>query len=73
VIIAQDVVRWVFTNLGDKTMNDVKYIVTGVDRQGKRFKKEYSDPKWAFGINLWQGSIWKEVDGKRKLLRRVYN
>ena len=50
-----------------------KYIVTGVDRNGKRFRKEFSEPRWAFGINLWRGSVWGLLNGKRKLLNRVYN
>ena len=50
-----------------------KYIVTGVDTGGKRFKLVYSDLFWAMGINLWRGSVWKEINGKRTLLKRVYN
>ena len=55
-------------------MKYTSYIVTGVDRDGRRFKKQYSEPRWAFGINLWRGSVWGMLkNGKRKLLRRVYN
>ena len=50
------------------------FIITGEDRMGKRFKMEYLEPQWAFGINLWRGSIWgvSKETGKRKLLRRKY-
>jgi hypothetical protein len=50
------------------------FIVTGVTSWGKRFKVEYSEPQWAFGINLWKGSIWgvSKETGKRKLLKRAY-
>ena len=54
--------------------NFSSYIVTGVDTYGKRFRKEYSEPQWAFGINLFQGSVWGvcKRTKKRKLLKRVY-
>ena len=52
----------------------IEFHVTGVDCNGSRFKRVYSEPRWAFGINLWQGSVWGVTDtGKRKLLKRVYN
>lgn len=54
-------------------MNEVKYVVTGVDRQGKRFKLTYSNCLYAMSINLWRGSVWQETNGTRKLLKRVYN
>ena len=47
------------------------YIITGVDRQGKRFKITTCSAEHALGINVWQGSKWKLVNGKRKLLCRV--
>jgi len=51
-----------------------KYVVTGVLANGKRFKPMYFDRLiWAFSINLWRGSVWEEVNGKRRLIRRVYN
>ena len=52
---------------------DVKYVVTGVDRNGKRFSITYSDLMTANCINLWRGSVWRESGGKRTLLKRVYN
>lgn len=56
-------------------MNSYKqYVVTGVDRYGKRFRFTYNNAMWAFGINLWKGSVWGVLDnGKRKLLKRAYN
>lgn len=54
--------------------NDMRYVVTGVDIAGRRFRKVYTLPQWAFGINLWRGSVWEEQpSGKRRLLRRVWN
>lgn len=51
-----------------------KYKVTGVLRNGRRFPaKVYEKPQWAFGINLWSGSVWGYNKSKRKweLLKRV--
>ena len=50
------------------------YLVTGKDRNGKRFRLRYVDAFWAFSINLWKGSVWGVLDsGKRVLLNRVSN
>jgi hypothetical protein len=49
------------------------YIVTGVDVRGKRFRLQYTNIRWALGINLWRGSVWEVSNGKRKLIKRVYN
>ena len=56
-------------------MNFVKFEVTGKLRDGSRFKKmTFSSLMVASMINLYQGSIWGvQENGKRKLLRRVYN
>lgn len=52
----------------------VSYDVTGVDRNGKRFKLSYKDAWMARGINLWQGTKWGvRADGTRKKLVEVYN
>jgi len=51
-----------------------KYKVTGVTTDGRRFKpKIYSHPHWAFGINLWKGSVWgwNKKTRKWELLNRV--
>ena len=49
------------------------YVVTGVGRDGKRFKIRTCSFMQMQMVNVWQGSKWKVVDGKRKLLQRVYN
>ena len=56
-------------------MNFTKFEVTGVLRNGRRFKKmTFSSLMAASMINLYSGSVWGVTeDGKRKLLRRVYN
>lgn len=50
-----------------------RYIVTGVDRNNRRFKRTYADWCWAAGINVWRGSKWLERAGRRYLLVRVFN
>ena len=51
-----------------------KYHVTGRDRKGKRFKTIITD-NWYYAkaINVYNGSVWLVRDGKRRLLKRVYN
>jgi hypothetical protein len=52
----------------------VRYVITGVDTKGKRFRMYTSTLFYADCINLWRGSVWEEDDnGKRRLLKRVYN
>ena len=51
-----------------------KYHVTGVDRDGKRFKPMvYDNYHYASAINLWRGSVWLVRNGKRHLVKRVWN
>lgn len=50
------------------------FLVTGIDRNGKRFKIESSSYEYACMINLWNGSVWAVLENnKRKLLKRVIN
>jgi len=50
------------------------YEITGVDRDGKRFKRVTDNPRVALSINLWRGSVWhKRPDQARKLIKRVFN
>tara|TARA_S200000501_G_C20621934_1_gene655018 strand:+ start:78 stop:248 length:171 start_codon:yes stop_codon:yes gene_type:complete len=53
----------------------VKFHVTGTDVSGKRFKRmSFSSFHAANMINLWEGSVWGVLEnGRRKLLKRVYN
>ena len=56
-------------------MNDnTYYLVTGYyARTRKRFTLTYPSLHHAMCINLWRGSVLEVTDGKRKLLKRVYN
>lgn len=59
-------VEWTH-NVGDT------YLVTGVDRNGKRFR--VSTPNWvhASGINVFRGSKWLVRDGRKVRLVSVFN
>ena len=52
----------------------VTYAVTGIERNGRRFKITTNSLIHAMGINLHTGTVW-EVDhkGKRKAIKRVMN
>ena len=52
------------------------YVITGVDRNGRRFRKTYgaNAAQTVLGINLWNGSKWLvRHDGGRELIQRVRN
>jgi hypothetical protein len=49
-----------------------KYVITGVDRSGKRFKPIHTDTPQHY--NIWQGTIWLKLEnGKRKKIQEVWN
>lgn len=59
-----------------------RFIITGTDRTGKRFRMSYPTEaaRFVFAFNLYNGSIWGvrvsnglAYDGKRELLKRVIN
>lgn len=47
------------------------YVITGILKNGKRFKPITTMFPWHY--NIWQGTIWKLIDGKRKLDHRIWN
>ncbi len=51
----------------------VTYLCTGVNRNGKRFKRSGENKMYIWSINAWRGSYWIVTNGKRKLSHRVYN
>ena len=54
--------------------NSVTYNVTGVTRNGRRFKIVTSNAIHAAGINLWRGTLWRVLPGgRREIVRRVWN
>ena len=51
-----------------------EFHVTGISRDGKRFKLMFNSFQAAININLYQGSVWGVNEkGKRILLKRVFN
>ena len=52
-----------------------KYKITGVDRDGKRFRIFTNNRIHMIGINVWNGSKWEynEETQRYKLLTRIYN
>lgn len=49
------------------------YVITGVTASGKRFRIETTNQVHAMGINLYRGSVWEVDNGRRKLLKRIWN
>lgn len=51
------------------------YVVTGKTVHGKRFRIHTTNGAYAFGINLWRGSVWgiRADNGHRRLLSRIMN
>lgn len=65
-----------FTEDGKKTWVHVpgdKYVVTGVDCSGKRFRIETENWHHAKSINVWRGTRWLLRGGKRWMIGSVYN
>lgn len=57
-------------------IGDIKeFHVTGVlYNSTTRFKSVYSSFNTAMMINIWRGSVWAVLsNGKRRLVKRVYN
>lgn len=50
-----------------------RYVVTGTDHSGRRFKRIYNNWVVADCINIWNGSIWLLRDGKKHLITRKKN
>lgn len=55
------------------TERPVTYVVTGKTPSGRRVKIITTSRMYAFGINLWRGSVWVLQNGKRKRIKLVNN
>lgn len=49
------------------------YLVTGTTVDGKRFRQVHSNWFVANGINLYRGRVYWVHNGKRKLVKTVWN
>ena len=57
-----------------QTEDKVVYIVTGTDPHGRRIMPIRTLNKMhAMNINLYNGSVWEERNGKRKRIKQVFN
>jgi len=49
-----------------------KYIITGKDKSGKRFKPIHTDTPQHY--NIWSGTLWKiDENGKKKKIKEYFN
>lgn len=49
-----------------------KYVITGTDRSGKRFKPIHTDTPQHY--NIWRGTVWEVLpDGTRKKVHEYLN
>lgn len=49
----------------------MKYVITGTDRNGKRFKINTDTPQH---YNIWKGTLWEvQENGKRKKVKEYWN
>lgn len=48
-----------------------KYVIKGTLKSGKRFDPIYTDTPWHY--NIWKGTIWEIVKGKRKIIKLIIN
>jgi hypothetical protein len=51
------------------------YVITGTDRNNRRFRMQYESWFMARNINLWRGRVYGvlKTTGKRVLLKTVLN
>ena len=50
------------------------YVITGIDRKGKRFKITTGNLHYAYGFNVWRGNLWEiQEDGRRKRIHSWNN
>lgn len=50
------------------------YLITGIDRKGKRFSKRTAIKAYALAHNVYRGTLWAvDGKGKRKKIHSWYN
>ena len=53
---------------------DVWYVITGVDRHNRRFRKDCGDNElYARGHNVWNGTLWRVTNAGRKKIHTWSN
>jgi len=48
-----------------------KYVITGVKKDGTRFDPIHTDHPQHY--NIWKGTLWEIVEGKRKKVKEYKN
>ena len=57
---------------GGEIMQSNGFIITGILRNGRRFKPIYTHTPWHY--NIWRGTVWIDMgNGKRKKAYEIYN
>lgn len=67
--IYKDTDKTPITSTKDPTQR-LRYLLTGKDRAGRCFRITTNTPQH---YNIYQGSLWMLIEGKRKLIKRIYN
>jgi hypothetical protein len=50
------------------------YVITGIDRNGRRVKITTGNLHYAYGFNVWRGNLWEiQEDGRRKRIHSWNN
>lgn len=49
------------------------YVVTGLDRRGRRFRLIFASWDIARMINVWRGSFWLLRNNRKYLIQRRFN
>lgn len=52
-------------------MSNTTFVITGYDVNNKRFNPIYTNTPQHY--NIYRGNIWKIINGRRKLIKRIYN
>ncbi len=48
-----------------------RFVITGTLRNGKRFKPIHTDTPRNY--NIWKGTLWEIINGKRKRVLEYFN
>jgi hypothetical protein len=49
------------------------FILTGIDTEGRRFRKESKNCYYLSCHNVWRGNLWAVINGKRYRIKHWFN
>jgi len=61
------------TNIDNNNQRIISYVITGIDKSGKRFKIESANYHYIAYINVWKGTLWGIKGNKKRKRLRIYN